>query len=341
MEKKLVILIPSYEPDDKLIKLVDEINFKKLDIVIVDDGSGIEYKNIFDSCKKKAHIISYKKNKGKGYALKTGIKYIKNTYKENYVIVTMDCDGQHRINDAIKLYKYVSNSGNTLFLGKRIRGKNTPLRSKLGNIITMLVYKIITHQLIYDTQTGLRAFSDELTDYMLKIEGKRFEYEMNVLLNLKRKGINVKEIEISTIYLENNKGTHFKTIRDSYLIYKDIFKFSCSSIMSFLIDFILYSTLFTLFKNISISNILARTISATINYNLNRKIVFKNEDNIYKSFTKYVLLCILILFLNTIILNILVKIVIINAFIAKIITELLLFIFSYFVQKNFIFKGDD
>lgn len=224
MKEKYIILIPSYEPDDKLIHLVEELSKEELDIIIVDDGSGSDYKKIFESCKKYSKIISYETNKGKGYALKTGLKYIKEKYKEPYIVATMDSDGQHRVEDAKKLMKACSKNKDILYLGKRIRSKKTPIRSRIGNSITRFIYKKVAGLDIYDTQTGLRAFSDNLIDKLLEVSGSRFEYEMNVLLEFAREKIKMKEIKIETIYIDNNSGTHFNGIKDSYRIYKDIIK---------------------------------------------------------------------------------------------------------------------
>ena len=225
MKESNIILIPAYEPDDKLIKLVSTLSKDDFDIVVVDDGSGSIYKDIFNRCCEYAKVISYEKNKGKGYALKTGLKYIKDNYKDLYIIVTMDCDGQHTIEDAKKLINECIKDRNTLYLGKRIRNGKIPIRSRIGNMITRFIYRITTGIDIYDTQSGLRVFSDKLINYMIDIEGNRFEYEMNVLLNCARDKIKIKEIEIETIYIDNNSGSHFNRIKDSYRIYKNIVKF--------------------------------------------------------------------------------------------------------------------
>ena len=145
-----IILIPSYEPDEKLINLVKKI---KYDTIVVNDGSDRSYDKIFDEVRKYAKVISYDINRGKGYALKTGFKYIKEKYKDNYIVVTMDSDGQHSINDIDKLCKYVESHKDTLVLGKRLRGVNTPLRSYLGNSITRFVYKLITKKDILPKST--------------------------------------------------------------------------------------------------------------------------------------------------------------------------------------------
>lgn len=330
-----IALIPAYEPDEKLITLVQELKNNKYNTVVIDDGSGKKYRKIFDECKKYAKVISYETNKGKGHALKTGFSYIKDNYKK-YVVITLDSDGQHTVKDANNLYEYSKKNEEYLILGKRIRNKSVPLRSKLGNSITRLVFNLVSKADIYDTQTGLRAFSYKLMDYMLAQNGERFEYEMNMLLNANNNNIKIKEVEIETIYINENKGSHFNTIKDSYKIYKEIIKFSMSSITSFVVDYLLFSLFVLLLENIIISNIFARIISATVNYNLNKKLVFKSKN---KSSVKYFFLAGIILILNTFILTVFKKLNI-NIFVAKILTEIILFTLSFIVQKIYIFRSD-
>ena len=333
----MIILIPAYEPTDTLIKLVSSIDSNKYDIVIVNDGSSKHYDNIFNKCKPYAKVISYKENKCKGYALKTGLQYIKEKYIDNYIVCTMDSDGQHKIKDAYNLMSYVKNNPDAYVLGKRMRGDNTPLRSRIGNSITRQVYKFITKLDIYDTQTGLRAFSSKLVNLLLSIEGNRFDYEMNALLSISKLNIPIKEIKIDTIYIDNNTHSHFKTIRDSYLIYKNIIKFTLASISSFIIDYLLF-IIFSLIFTVTLSNILARIVSATFNFIVNYKVVFKSKKSKVKSLLSYIVLALLILILNTILINIFINIIGINRYISKFIVEIILFIFSYYVQSKLIFK---
>ena len=331
--KKLIVLIPSYEPDENLTKLIKNLNKNKITSIVVDDGSGKDYKEIFDNLDTK--VISYEINQGKGHALKEGYKYIKDNYKE-YVVVTMDSDGQHRIEDALNLYNYILENDDTLVLGKRPRGEKTPLRSKIGNAITRFVFHLVSGQDVYDTQTGLRAFSNKLIDYMLEVKGERFEYEMNVLLYAKNNKIPIKELEIETIYIDNNSKSHFNAIKDSFKVYKEIIKFSLSGIISFLIDYILFIVFKVVLNNITIANVIARAISSTINYIINKNIVFKSNKNIAKSLLEYYGLVIFILLINTLLLNLLS--IIINPILAKLIVEIVLFIISWLVQKKLIFK---
>lgn len=332
---KKIAVVPAFEPDDNIISLVKELKKNNYLIVVVNDGSNEKFNNIFEKIKEDSIILTHDLNKGKGSSLKTAFSYIKDNYS-NYYIITLDCDGQHKVSDANKLIEYLEKNQNELVIGKRIRSNKTPVRSRIGNMITRFVYKISTGVDIYDTQTGLRAFTDSLMDFMLNVSGDRYEYEMNVLLECPKNNIKIKEIEIETIYINNNSNSHFNTLKDSYKIYKQIFKFSCVSLSSFIIDYVLYVLFNIILNNIILSNILSRIISSYVNYNLNEKIVFNGKNN--KSFIKYCLLVITILLLNTILLNTLVNYIFINKYIAKVIVELILFILSFIIQKIFVFK---
>jgi putative flippase GtrA len=197
---------------------------------------------------------------------------------------------------------------------------------------------------VHDTQTGLRAFSVNLVDFMKDIPGERYEYEMQVLLQCKQHQVPIVEVPIETIYLDGNASSHFHPIRDSFLIYRELLKFASASFISFLLDYACYCIFLLLFGGmtetfrVSMANILARVISGSFNYQLNRKFVFDNQEKVVKTAGQYVVLAIGILILNTGILNGLTWYLGIQENIAKIITELLLFTVSWSVQKFFIFN---
>ena len=120
--------------------------------------------------------------------------------------------------------------------------------------------------------------------------------------------------------------------------YKSVIRFSLSSILSFLIDFSFF-TFFTIYiSNISLCNVLARIISATFNYLMNRKYVFNSDNNLYKSALSYAILAFVIIILNTLLLNIFVYKLMIQKFLAKIIYEIILFTINFIVQKHVVFK---
>ena len=296
-----VALVPTYEPDEKLKKVVEDLKEKEFEVVVINDGSDIKYDEIFNNCGTK--VISYPTNRGKGYAIKKGIEYVKDNYSD-YIIVIVDCDGQHQASDALNLCNYVKEHPDTLAIGKRLRKDNVPLRSKIGNAITKYIFSLATEEDIYDTQSGLRAFEEQLTEYMLETKGDRFEYEMNILLGLKARNIKYKEIEIKTIYIDNNKGSHFNPIKDSSRIYKQIIKYKRLSILLFILEFILFATIYKLTNKIIISNIVAGIMCAslgyiTINSEKQKEELFKtNLINIGKITVSTIIILILSLKLN-------------------------------------------
>lgn len=366
-------VIPAYEPDETFVQVVNQARAAGFTVIVVDDGSsngsavrkGIRaadfYENIFLEVKRHATVLSYLDNRGKGYALKAAFRYIRDNFHIKYTVVVIDADGQHRIEDAVRIAHASMAHPNALILGSRRQGESSPLRSRFGNAVTRGVFRMATGVKIYDTQTGLRAFSNELMEHMLAVEGSRYEYEMNVLLDFAHRRIPVREISIETIYLDGNSSSHFNAIVDSIRIYRDIFRFGCSGFASFLVDYGLFG-LFVWILGASahgtlLANIAARIISASFNYHLNRNYVFSNSGNLEEtepetaflkkvrrrrfdkhSALQYAALASIILAVNSAILYVLIKLIGINALIAKVVTECLLFFVSYTIQKRFIFR---
>lgn len=331
-----VVVIPSYEPTNKLIDIVSELSKNKLDIIIVNDGSNKKYDCIFNKCSDMATVLKYDNNRGKGYALKYAFKYIKDNYK-NCNIVTMDSDGQHTIKDTLMLFDTIQD--NKISLGKRLRDKKIPFKSKLGNSLTRILYKLSTGVSVYDTQTGLRGFNYNMLDFLLNINGDRFEYEMNVLLRAPKCNIELEEYVIETIYEDNNSGTHFRAINDSILIYNQLIKYGLSSFLSFIVDYILF-IIFGLIFNVIYSNLIARVFSSLFNYFMNKNIVFEDDKNVSNSIIKYYLLVLFVIICNTLLLSLLINIGF-NKYISKIFVEFILFIFNYSIQSIFVFKRNN
>ena len=220
-----VVLIPSFRPDSRLVELISELVRGDTTVVVVNDGSGEDYNPIFDSLAGSATVLRHDHNKGKGAALKTGIAYIADNF-ENYIIATADGDGQHHVDDILRLVRTYPTLAGSLLLGVRdFSDASVPWRSRIGNTITRRLFRLITKLDIQDTQTGLRAFDSTLTELLLSVPGDGFEYETNVLLESATRNIPINELSIATIYSEHNSSSHFKPVRDSFRIYAQIMKY--------------------------------------------------------------------------------------------------------------------
>ena len=340
-----IVVIPAYQPSEILLDLVKDVIAVGYGVIIVDDGSSSDKQWIFEKLKIMPDVVvlHHIENMGKGAALKTAFRYIRELKDRTAYIVTMDADGQHLPDDMEQAIMTARLHPGSLILGVRDFDKDIPLRSKLGNKITRTAFRIISRTKVTDTQTGLRAFSFSLLDYMLQTEGIGYEYEMNMLLHCRRNNIPIVEFPIKTVYLDKeNSSSHFHPFRDSMKIFKTIFKFASSSLASFALDYILFLVLSLITQGFAygllLSNVIARLGSGTFNYLLNRNLVFKDKRNARKTFLAYLLLAVGILLANNIVLSFYAYTLALPVWFAKILTEITLFLISLTVQTKFIFK---
>lgn len=339
-----VVIIPAYKPDQTLVTITDRLWGYGCQIIVIDDGSGEEYHTVFDKVRDICIVLSHSKNRGKGAAIKTALTYIKNEMWDSGPVGIMDCDGQHLPEDMMKLLEAAGAHKKTLVLGVREVGKEMPLKSRLGNQITRAVFKIVSGTKVSDTQTGLRAFDAELISDLLSIEGERYEYEMNVLMKCAKAKILIEEVPIHTIYRDkNNSNSHFRSFADSARIYKDILKFTFSSFSSFVLDYLLFSLLLFFMPhtavNTLLANMTARVVSAFYNYSMNCRFVFHTKRKV-KTAVHYFALAGCILLLNNLILEMLTQVFHMSVYPAKLLTECILFVFSWLIQKFVIFRKE-
>lgn len=218
-----IAVIPAYNPDSKLLDVLGSLKLHGYAVIIVNDGSGEEFDPVFYKAAEADKIIKHNENLGKGTALKTGFDYVRNNYAPPYVLVTVDADGQHGTGDILTVTRVAKSNPGTLVIGSRRLGKEAPFRSLSGNFITRTVLHTLTPVKVYDTQSGLRAFDSSLIDLMCDIGGERYEYEMQVLIELTKRNIPIKEIPIKPVYIGDNSSSHFRTWYDAGRIYRVIF----------------------------------------------------------------------------------------------------------------------
>ena len=229
-----LVLIPAYNPDEKLVRLVDQLRSRSFDILIVNDGSRSDCAAIFEQCAEQATVIGYDDNRGKGSALKTGMRYIKEHMPEQTGFITADADGQHSIDDICKVRDSLENGADFVLSVRKLR-RDAPLRSRVGNTLSRFLYANANAHYLPDNQSGLRGFNIKHLDWMQEVRGDKYDYEMNVLLFAEKQGIKFTRIPIQTIYFDNNAGSHFSPIKDTILIYVRFFETYLFSIIGTLI----------------------------------------------------------------------------------------------------------
>lgn len=339
--KSCVLVIPAYNPDERLIDLVN--TFKSLcpqqECIVINDGSKPACDSIFKSIQALGvTILNHAENYGKGEALKTGMRYFLHHHvKDSVGIITADADGQHTVSDIIKISDAMQAQPMALHIGTRATSaRHVPLRSRIGNKLTRLLFNRMTNNQILDTQSGLRGIPTELLKKMVQSKSSGYEFEFEMFFIAKKLNIPLLQTSIQTIYINNNESSHFNPVVDSLKIYYVFLRFCGIALLSFFIDFTLFCAFFNQTQSLEESMLGARLISATMNFFLNKNITFKANNNILIAALKFGLLALFIGFasyylLQTLILSGL------NTYASKITAEFLLFIISFFVQYIFIF----
>ncbi|MDO4536862.1 MAG: bifunctional glycosyltransferase family 2/GtrA family protein [Coriobacteriales bacterium] len=350
------IVIPAFEPDERLLDLLRDLNALRMGpVILVDDGSGDQYAPLFDqaadlidkSGQCAATVLHHSVNRGKGAALKTAFEHVLSHKLSTLGVVTADSDGQHTPSCIARVVQALRNNQQALVLGSRnFDGDDVPWKSRMGNKITSHVFALVSGVKVSDTQTGLRAVPLPLMEACLDLPGDRFEFEIQMLSLACSKGPIV-EIPIETVYdSKDNHQTHFDPFADSVRIYKALLRqpltFVFSSLASSLIDLGLFWLFCRAFVRIpmyvAISTVAARVLSATFNFFMNSRVVFRGDRAESQSAVRYVVLAGIIMLLSAALTTMGTTVLyMVPEVVVKVVVDGLLFVLSYLIQKRFVF----
>ena len=307
--ENIAVILPSLDPDEKLLTVIDgllDVGFSQ--IILVNDGSKPENLHYFEeaAAHSQVQLLHHEVNRGKGAALKTAFEWFLNNCPDGLGVVTVDGDNQHHPQDTLACTLEMIKTGKVILGCRDFSLSHVPPRSRFGNNATCAVFKIFCGMNISDTQTGLRAIPREAVKAFCHVKGDRFEYETNMLLALKEQNIPYGEVKIRTVYIEENKSSHFRAVRDSVRIYALIlshfFRYTAASILSALVDTGVFTLLSWLLGGIfggllldSVATGTARVVSSLFNFLLNKKMVFHSNASTAKALLRYYCLAIPIL----------------------------------------------
>jgi glycosyltransferase involved in cell wall biosynthesis len=185
-------------------------------VVVVDDGSARGHE-AFDAVRGNVDVVLvHEVNRGKGAALRTAFAWVRDNLPRAVGVVTVDGDGQHDPEDVRRVAEKLAEGGAGLVLGVRTFAGNVPFRSKLGNLWTRGLFRLLTGLAVSDTQTGLRGIPAVLLPRLLAIPGDRYEYEIRMLEDARRHPAPPIEVPVRTIYLGGNASSHYRPLRDTF-----------------------------------------------------------------------------------------------------------------------------
>ena len=341
--ERCCVIIPSLNPQPLLINLLKALQDQGVKhILLVDDGSAEEFQGIFsEAAQLGVTVLRHAVNQGKGAALKTAFKAAQAAAFA--AVVTVDADGQHRPEDAVRIARQVLQAeSDVCVLGVRSFAADVPLRSRFGNVLTKQVFSAFSPVRVSDTQTGLRGFSSHLLSPLCKLPGMRYEYEMQMLMWIAESNIPIREVPIDTIYIDNNSQSHFHPIIDSLKIYWVLLRDFFVGISSFGIDIALFAVIFAMTGQVLLSTYISRAISAGYNFVANRLIVFRvtGSSRLWKEVLLYFALAVLLATGSGVIVEFLNRQTALGVILCKIITDITLYVVSFLIRRFVIFRDD-
>jgi glycosyltransferase involved in cell wall biosynthesis len=345
-----ILLIPAYRPSQGLVNLIASITALDdehvfAEIVVVDDGSGSEYENVFTLIEKnpKVRLLRHAVNLGKGAALKTGFNFALINAPDVDAIVTADADGQHAPDDILRVARASLENRGALVLGARVFRKGIPFRSRIGNQLTRLITFLFTGLKFADTQTGLRAWPRELCMTSLKIAINGYDFEMESLFLAKQHfgdRLKVIQVPIQTIYEDRNQSSKFNPFFDSMRIYFVFVRYCGASLTTVFVDYFFFASIFFYFRSIGLSMIVGRAVAIMVSFYLNRNLVFHNHQNPLHSFMKFLVVVISFGFVSYFSIHYLHSNLGLNVIVSKALAETVLFFAGFVAINLFVFRSE-
>jgi len=349
LKADIMIVIPVYNPDTKMmdmIKALREDGFRK--IVIVNDGSDASREIYFERAQDDydCDVLTHAVHLGKGRSIKTAFNFILTHYPQCSGVITVDAMGQYSIRDIDRCSEEMSINPGELILGCRnFRDESIPRKSRVMNTISSKAIQIMCGIKVTDTTTGLRGLSKELVESFITVSGENFDYEMNQLLESKEKKVHIHEFPITVDYTEDNITSHFNPLVNSPKIYLVFLRYTATSIVAYIADLLLFTIFVGAFRNhavheyIMISTILARCVSATVNFFLTKSVVFAAHDiNKKRAMMRFYFIAALQMMASAVGVTYVYKILPIAVTLVKVIIDALLFMLCFQIQREWVFK---
>jgi glycosyltransferase involved in cell wall biosynthesis len=211
-QKKVCVLVPTYNNEQSLGKVLNSLLLYTDQIIVVNDGSTDSTLTILQQFPQ-INLVSYTQNQGKGHALRTGFRHaVKSGYE---YAITIDSDGQHFAEDLGKFLKKLEDHPTAIIIGARNMDQSSvPGKSSFGNKFSNFWFWVETGLKMSDTQSGYRLYPVKLLENHPFIT-RKFEFEIEVLVSSAWRGIEITEVPVRVFYAEKeNRVSHFRPFKD-------------------------------------------------------------------------------------------------------------------------------
>jgi glycosyltransferase involved in cell wall biosynthesis len=208
---KACILLPTYNNAETIAAVVKASLLETTHVLVVNDGSTDNTLNVLQGLP--IQLITYERNRGKGYALRQGFSY---AIQQGYdYVITIDTDGQHYPEDCKAFFEVLEKNPGSLLIGSRnLSHENVPGKSSFGNKFSNFWFKIETGKVMPDTQSGFRLYP--VFRYKdSKFFTRKYEFEIEIIVRSSWMGIEVLPVPIRVYYPKpEDRVSHFRPFKD-------------------------------------------------------------------------------------------------------------------------------
>lgn len=219
-------VIPALNPQKQLLDYVQQLYKLGIQfIVVVNDGSEAKYDSIFEGLAMKSycHILKNERNEGKGYSLKKGFRHILNTCPSCDGVITIGAHGQHRLQDVQLMLKMTKVFSHSIILGVRnMKSPDVTFSQYIGNRATTMLFNLLYHKCLLDTQSGLRYIPTDELPWLVEIKGSGFDYDTNMLVQAIKRHYPIYEIQIGNARLKKNTLLHYDEVMTAQEVMKQM-----------------------------------------------------------------------------------------------------------------------
>ena len=344
MSAKINVVVPAFNPGEIVTAVIEGANTHADAVVIVDDGCDAANRMRLERCALHPHVtlLRHPRNRGKGVALMTGIGHCLERMRPGDYVLTMDSDGQHDPKNIPRFRALLAGRPDVHFvLGERLDSTAMPLKSRIGNKVAMLLFRLQMGTSIRDTQTGMRLLSKPFARRVCdEVRPGRYETEMDMLILAVHSLPRIDTLEIDTIYLDGNTATHFRALADSWRVLARLVRYALVSIGSFFVDYLLFVALaYVVGVPYLAANVAARVVSAAANFTGHKVFSFRSTGQTVRKAGRYVLAVLLALSMASVLLWVTVEFLGIEGLIAKPLVDVLVFFLNFAVLGRFVFRG--
>lgn len=207
-----VVVVPTYNNSATLSAVIDDVLMYCADVIVVDDGSTDATAQLL-AAREDVAVLSYGRNRGKGHALKIGLR---EAFKRGFrYAITIDSDGQHYASDIPHFLEHIAANPGTLIIGARnLTAENMPGKNTFANRFSNFWFRVETWKTLSDTQSGFRLYPLAAIGSM-RFVTPRYEFEVEIIVRAAWRGVAVENIPIRVFYPEKEERvSHFRPLRD-------------------------------------------------------------------------------------------------------------------------------